>query len=296
MFGITPPRNVIYFDNASVSLTDMPYTDAIFAFLVPDDNGNVQAVDAANEPDPRANIETLHSAGKNVLVSFGGATPTSSQYQQCAQNVSNVVQQIVSFVIENGFDGVDIDFEDSSAFTSKALYSGVQFLVDLTNRLAQALPSGQNIITHAPQTPYWDPAGRYNNAYSQIWAEVGDQITWINNQFYNNANYDATASDKLAWYQNIAAITGPEKLLVGATLNPTTEGFIEIDDMINNVITPLQAIFDSQPNVFGGMMGWQFANDSEFQNGIWGSQIEEALGITNLSVSNSNSGRGWGLK
>ena len=75
----------------------------------------------------------------------------------------------------------------------------------------------------------------------------------------------------------------PEKLPVGATPDPTTEGFIEIDDMINNVITPLQAMLDSQPNVFGGMMGWQFADDSEFQNGIWGSQIEEALGITNPS-------------
>ena len=186
-------------------------------------------------------------------------------------------------MIENGFDGVDIDFEDSSAFTSKALYSGVQFLVDLTNGLDQALPSGQNIITHPPQTPYWDELGGMTTPTPRAGRRLVIRSLGSTTSSATTRSTTRRPPTKSPGYQNIAAITVPEKLPVGATPDPTTEGFIEIDDMINNVITPLQAMLDSQPNVFGGMMGWQFADDSEFQNGIWGSQIEEALGITNPS-------------
>jgi hypothetical protein len=72
---------------------------------------------------------------------------------------------------------VDIDYEDSSGFTGS--YDGIGFLTTLTSALAEALPSGQNIVTHAPQTPYWDSC--WNNApYAQIWQQVGNQIAWIN--------------------------------------------------------------------------------------------------------------------
>ena len=64
------------------------------------------------------------------------------------------MEQIVSWVGSIDADGVDIDFEDSNAFTGKAGYDGITFLSELTSGLSQALPSG-SIITHAPQTPYW---------------------------------------------------------------------------------------------------------------------------------------------
>ena len=153
------------------------------------------------------------------------------------------MQQIVSVVNDYGFNGVDIDYEDDNGFTGK--YDGIGFLSALTSGLAQALPSGQNIITHAPQTPYWDKQSEWKGAYAQIWQRVGNQITWINNQFYNNPDYDKDAATKVSWYQNVAAITGAQKLLVGAILDPSAgEGYITLDDMIQNVITPLQAKFD----------------------------------------------------
>ena len=76
-----------------------------------------------------------------------------------------------------GFNGVDIDYEDSSGFDGTGGYDGIRFLSQLTSGLARVLPSGQNIITHAPQTPYWDPNAGYNNAYTKIWRQVGNQIT-----------------------------------------------------------------------------------------------------------------------
>ena len=187
--------------------------------------------------------------------------------------MNGLVNQLVNFVTSNGFNGVDIDYEDDNGFTGK--YDGIGFLSALTSGLAQALPSGQNIITHAPQTPYWDKQSEWKGAYAQIWQRVGNQITWINNQFYNNPDYDKDAATKVSWYQNVAAITGAQKLLVGAILDPGTDGYITLDDMIQNVITPLQAKFGSQ---FGGVMGWEFALD---QGGTWGNRIGQALELKN---------------
>jgi chitinase len=266
MAGITPPRNVIYFSsNANQrplsGIANLPYTDVIVAFLVPDSNLKLVGAGGAFDDNLQSNIRTLQNAGKNVLISFGGAIFPSSAYQSYAQNVNGLVDQIVNnFVTRYGFNGVDIDFEDDAGFTGT--YDGIGFLSALTSGLAQALPG--HIITHAPQTPYWDPNAGYDNAYTKIWQQVGNQITWINNQFYDNPGYDQDATTKVTWYQNVAAIIGAQKLLVGALvgdpalIGTTDEGYITLDDMINNVIAPLKAQFGAQ---FGGVMGWEFADD-----------------------------------
>jgi len=276
MSATSAPRNIIYFDsNANqIPMEDigtLPYTDIIVGFLIPDANLNLHGAGGAFNSHLQSNIQALQNAGKNVLISVGGGGGfPSAAYQSYAQNVNGFVSQIVNFVTRFGFNGVDIDYEDSSGFTGS--YDGVGFLTALTNALAGALPSGQNIITHAPQTPYWDSS--WNNApYAQIWQQVGNQITWINNQFYNNPRWDATADLKVQWYQNVAAITGAQQLMVGALVAEVghDEGYLPLDQMVANVIAPLQGTFGSQ---FGGVMGWQFAFD---QAGAWANGIGQAL-------------------
>jgi chitinase len=277
-----PPRNVIYFNSKAnpiplAGIGNLPYTDVIVAFLVPDDNLNLVGAGGAFDSNLPSNIQALKQAGKNVLISLGGATFPSCAYQSYAQNVDALVNQILDFVTSHGFDGVDVDYEDDAGFTGA--YDGIGFLSALTSGLAQALPPGQNIITHAPQTPYWD--SNYNNGpYAQIWQRVGNSVAWINNQFYNNAAYDNDAATKVLWYQRVAGITGPEKLLVGALVadTGTDEGYITPDDMIHDVIKPLQSTFGAQ---FGGVMGWQFALD---QGGAWANAIGNAL-TTNSAAS-----------
>jgi chitinase len=137
----------------------------------------------AFDPDnlPSNNIQALHDAGKNVLISFGGENSDQllAGYPYYAGNVNELVDDIVNnWVLQYGFDGVDIDYEDDSGFDQPgqpANYDGAGFLVALTNGLYQALPSGQNIITHAPSPPFFDPQGGYyaantqTPAYTQIW-------------------------------------------------------------------------------------------------------------------------------
>ncbi len=271
--------NAVPLGNAS----NLPYTDVILGFLIPDPNDTTKlALDGgASDPDGnlKTDIGTLHTAGKNVLISVGGeifpANATkgwrSLDWRNFAGDPGGLVGLIVSFVQEYDFDGVDIDYEDDAGFIGK--YDGIGFLSALTSGLSQALPQGQNIITHAPQTPYWDP-GYYEAPYAQIWNRVGQQIAWINNQFYNNTDYDKDAATKVSWYQKAASIVGAEKLLAGVPLTASDagEGYIAPGDMVQNVIEPLQAIFGSQ---FGGVMGWEFSSD---QGGAWANLIGQALG------------------
>src|SRR5271166_2114617 len=242
----------------------------------PDAYGNGAAFDG----NLQANIRALQNAGKNVLVSFGGSSDviSSSDWNFCAQNMRTLVNSINMFVLINGFDGVDIDYEDNSGFDGTGGYDGVTFLSQLTSGLAYALPPGHNIITHAPQVAYWDGTGNEFQwvtdpvaPYTKIWQNVGNYITWFNNQFYSTPRYDQDAPTKVKWYQNVAIMTGaPQKQLMGVLL-AGGEGVESLDDMVHNVIPPLLSSYGAQ---FGGVMGWQFAFD---QDGNWARRIWQAL-------------------
>ena len=275
----TPPRNVIYYNDGSnpiplAGIGGLPYTDVILAFLVPGDNltlmGQGGAFGSNGNPNPE-DVQALQNVGKNVLISVGGATKyfPSSDWQEYAQDVNGLVQQIVGYVTANGFSGVDIDYEDDDGFTGG--YDGVTFLIELTNGLAQELPPGQNIITHAPQPPYFDPKGRFNNAYTQIWQGAGDNISWFNCQFYNNPRYSSSASSKVSWYESFAGTIGASELLMGVPLDPAGSGYLPLGQFTSQVISPLLQTFGS---AFGGVMGWEFSYD---QGGAWAEGTAQAL-------------------
>jgi chitinase len=173
--------------------------------------------------------------------------------------VNELVHQLVGFVTKNGLNGVDIDYEDDAGFTGA--YDGVGFLSALTAGLAQHLPAGHNLISHAPQTPYWSPTFE-GGPYDKIWKEAGRHITWINCQFYNNKDFDATAALKVQWYEKIAAITGANKLMMGALIQATgqDEGFLPLTQLVRDVVNPLTAKFSKS---FGGVMGWEYSLDKD---------------------------------
>ncbi|MBV9093494.1 MAG: hypothetical protein JO132_06410 [Streptosporangiaceae bacterium] len=297
-FGL--PHNVIYCNDVNFlqQIPGLSYTDAILNFLIPDGMGGLTGVDT---PDS-GQVQAVHNAGKNVLVSLGGSDDVfpSSAWQQFAQapnGVSDLVNYLVAFVNDNGLDGVDIDYEDDSGFsttdpqtgawTGPPAYDGIDFLIALTDRLAQALEPG-HIITHAPAPGYFNSNDSYNPPggtapYAQIHGISGDRITWFNCQFYNNPGYDEPAN-KLTWYNNIAQTIaaagggeGAPRLLVGA---PVVRGaaiddgaWLSPGDFVNEVITPLQQEWGE---TFGGVMGWNFEFDSQ-QGFAWANGIGPAL-------------------
>jgi chitinase len=205
-------RLVVYYNDNTrpfSTVAQTPYTDIIVGFLIPSAPNNLTLKIDAGEPSNFAGeVKALQQKGKRVLISLGGASFASAAYQQYAKEVPQLVQQLVGFVIRNGLNGVDIDYEDDTGFTGA--YDGVGFLSALTAGLAQHLPAGHNLISHAPQTPYWSPTFE-GGPYDKIWKEAGRHITWINCQFYNNKDFDGTAALKVQWYEKIAAVTSAKQ-------------------------------------------------------------------------------------
>jgi chitinase len=298
-----PPHNVIYWDgysgnNQSIlqSLASSQYTDVIVDFLVPDENCNLSADDPNNNGnlpgDIRNSIQTLHNAGKTVLVSFGGSDATSAGYESCYYNLlgqgplySWVISQIQTIVNTNGFDGVDIDFEDDSGFNGA--YDGVDFLTKLTTGLYNGLPQWHNIITHAPEDVYWTQTfnGYGTPPYALIWQNAANAIAWFNDQTYNNCPTDCTAQSKINDYISIINTWGvlPIKLVVGVPVSANGsddgQGYIPFYDggYGNDMWTLISTLQQDFPNQFGGVMGWNYSLDLSDDSGYWGQNMSYSL-------------------
>ncbi|WP_281558848.1 glycosyl hydrolase family 18 protein [Thalassomonas sp. RHCl1] len=278
-------RLVTYFNNGSIELNhavNQPYTDINLAFLLPNaDNpldlelaGAIAASPSTLTQTTKQAISALQASGKKVLLSFGGGTVSSETYHQLAGNETELAQNIACFITENQLNGVDIDFEDTGAFTGSAGYNGVDFLVNLTRALRATLPAANSLITHAPQPPYLE-CGNPMGGYVQVMAEAGEDIDWLNVQFYNNPPWSSNPQEIVSSYKKYAQLPGlnAEKLLIGlpVTEHDAGSGYMPVDEIISDVIQPVQA-----NGALGGMMNWQFSSD---KGGAWTEQIGAAIGL-----------------
>jgi chitinase len=284
------------------------YTDVIIFSLYPDptctflvDGTNGQIFNNGGVAGAAGIVQALHQAGKTVLLSFGGpvgplssnAPLTTANYNMCYyNNMSGLIQMILNYVLANNFDGVDIDFEDSSSFgtgpgsTDTQIYDGVGFLEQLTNGLGQQLPFPHNIITHAPQTAYWTSTYTPNNGFSgypyppyvNVYNNTNGYISWFNHQFYDDGSL--SVSDKESEYDSIVnsvvgtggpGVLPPIMLVLGL---PLSQGGCNCGELnpsdTNQIITDLQRKY---PGQFGGVMGWVAESD----NGTWNSLVWNAL-------------------
>lgn len=284
-------RLVIYYNSAHVPLSSLaatPYTHVILAFLVPGATDPTEVAPSGNLATVWPQVEAVQKAGKKVLISLGGATATHAAYQALAANVPQLVERIVAVVNERGLDGVDIDFEDSAGFANGSPYDGVKFLVELSQQLAAALPAGRNIVTHAPQPPYLSP-GFLGGPYLKILEQAGDAISFINLQYYNNNGWqDPEQITGLSGTPFISSVTGlaqgaggvtwpASKTVVGkpVTAIDAGTGYLPPDQLVSEVVQPLVAHYGTD---FGGVMGWQYAQDAEEQ-GAWHNALAPALGL-----------------
>ena len=129
-------------------------------------------VPICNNMNNQALIDTWRAQGKKVLVSFGGAGMGGSWegdnndcWEYCFEKEQHVVDQLVTIVDTQKFDGVDIDYEyfyenkDPYRFSNgaKARY----FVEEVTKRLKNELPSGKNVVTHTPMDTDMVPTSSY---------------------------------------------------------------------------------------------------------------------------------------
>lgn len=277
----TPNANrlVIYYNSNLIPLSSFAssdYTHVILSFARPDPSGTM-VLDGNLTSTVMAQIPALKSAGKKVMMAIGGGACSSAQWQQMAGNVQFSAAQIAAMVQTYGLDGIDIDFEDSAAFTGSAGYDGTQFMINLTQALYGALPASARLISHAPQAPYFFPT--WSSAYIRIMEAVGTQIDFLNLQYYNNPGFQepsfilGTSAGSVAGM--IAAGIPATKIVIGKPVgqNDAGSGWMPVSDIVGQIVTPLVSTY----RYIGGVMGWQAASDP---TGSWGATLAAALSPT----------------
>lgn len=280
------PRYVIYYNSDASrpeALIGTPYTHVILSFLtvapdVPDD-GPVPLVVPGKIERALAVVGRLQSAGKRVLISFGGGDMRLEAYTGLAGREDALADAIASFVSRHGLDGVDIDFEASTALHRErppGVPDGRRFLIDLTAALRERLPA-QALISHVPQAPYLDPSW-HDGPYIDVLRAVGAGINWITVQYYNNPDYERPVGQRIVGsasqtfatsYAGIADAGWPaEKTLVGLPVfrDDASSGHLPPRRVVSEIVCPLRDRYGPR---FGGMTGWQFSTltpDHRFWN------------------------------
>eukprot|EP01084_Bolivina_argentea_P062776 114761_1 len=218
-------------------------------------------------------VKLYHSNGTKIMFSCFGASdknPTNNDPIELAQKISQ-------FVIDNEFDGVDIDYEDSESFSGSGL--GEYWLTNFTIELRKNLPLNQYIITHAPQAPYFMGKSQYPlGSYLYIHTHIGMDIDWYNIQFYNQGtskystyntlfvtadgwSYNSSVYQMMNGHNDMNVKIPSNKIIVGkpaSSYDASNTGFVDANT--------LESIFNTAVNTdtMGwntGFMDWEFSTD-----------------------------------
>ncbi|MEU1398605.1 cellulose binding domain-containing protein [Micromonospora zamorensis] len=157
------------YDLVAVAFAEATATPGALTFGI--DPGLTAALGGYTEADFTADVRTLHSRGKRVILSVGGETGRVTVNNAASATV--FADTAAALIARYGFDGIDIDLENGLNPTYMA-----QALRALRAKVGSSL-----IIAMAPQTiDMQNPAG----GYFKLALDIKDILTVVNTQFYNS--------------------------------------------------------------------------------------------------------------
>ena len=157
------------YDLIAVAFADATGTPGAVSFAI--DPGLSASVGGYTNAQFKADVATLHSRGKKVVISVGGEKGSVAVNDATA--ATNFANSVFSLMQTYGFDGVDIDLENglNPTFMGQAL------------RSLRAKAGANLIITMAPQTiDMQNPAG----SYFKLALDIKDILTVVHTQYYNS--------------------------------------------------------------------------------------------------------------
>jgi chitinase len=257
------------YDLIAVAFAEATTTPGQVTFGV--DPGLSSALGGYTNEQFKADVATLKSRGKKVILSVGGeAGRVSVGDSASATAFANSVRSIMA---EYGFDGVDIDLENGLNPTYMA-----QALRSLRNQVGSSL-----IITMAPQTiDMQSTAG----SYFALALNIKDILTVVHTQFYNSGTM--LGCDQQVYGQgNVNFITAlaciqlenglrPDQVAVGLPAGPgAAGGGVVSPSVVTNALDCLAKGTNcgsfrpprTYPDIRGAMtwsINWDVANGNNF--------------------------------
>ncbi|EIM90755.1 glycoside hydrolase [Stereum hirsutum FP-91666 SS1] len=265
------PRFVVYQDAWVSGETGPPATSSVtgynvfaMSFLLASGSADQVTEWQTLTADQRSTIRSQYNAAGIALVAsaFGGTEqPTSSGY-----SATTLATTMGQWVLDYDVDGIDIDYEDLSAFDA-GTGSAENWLISFTQTIRTLLPQGQYIVTHAPLAPWFAPNVWGGGGYLKVHSSVGSLIDWYNVQFYNQGVSEYTTCSGLlttssstwpetALFQIVANGVESDKLVIGkpATTADASNGYIDPSTLATCVSQAKSSGWDA------GVMVWQYPN------------------------------------
>ncbi|MER6830545.1 cellulose binding domain-containing protein [Streptosporangium sp. NPDC000563] len=159
------------YDLVAVSFGEATATPGEVVFAV--DPGLSASLGGYTDAQFRADVQTLHSRGKKVILSVGGEAGRVQVASAAA--ATKFADTVYALMQSYGFDGVDIDLENglNSTYMGQAL------------RSLRAKAGANLIITMAPQTIDMQSTGA---EYFKLALNIKDILTVVHTQFYNSGS------------------------------------------------------------------------------------------------------------
>jgi chitinase len=157
------------YDLIAVAFADATGTPGAVSFTI--DPGLSASLGGYTNDQFKADLATLHSRGKKVVISVGGQNGSISVADSAA--ATNFANSVYSLMQTYGFDGVDIDLENGVNATYMA-----QALRSLRSKAGANL-----IITMAPQTIDMQSP---QSSYFALALSIKDILTVVHTQYYNS--------------------------------------------------------------------------------------------------------------
>lgn len=137
--------NFAFFVNASPS-PFLPTLLSLLSFLLSDKSSDqAQNWETLDDATRKKVKEAYSQAGIKLMVSaFGGtSTPTTS-----GDDAKAVAEKMADWVIKYDLDGIDVDYEDTTAMNAKD-GKAEEWVITFTKALREKLPQGKYTLTHA---------------------------------------------------------------------------------------------------------------------------------------------------
>ncbi len=229
-------------------------------------------------------VSAWQASGKKVLLSVGGYDMNPYWDACVSAGASSFVNQLVAIVKNQGFDGIDIDYEYDVSTSARQ-----NFLSGITTGLRASLPSG-SLVTHVPMDADLVPG----QGYYSVLQGVASSLSYLNIQYYNsivntaadgftgassNACYGGPCQSAISHYQNLVSnmFNGDATKLVFGFCLTECNSFDVTGVQAAAILEDLTTHFPCN----GGIFAWEAQEDT---NGSFaaavGSVIETSTGCS----------------